>query len=453
MAVIQTGGSTTGVANVDSNYNMNVTLPTTKTQAGYALLADSEGDEVHFVHKHIETSSDSYIFYDTVVGSAVNTNLWNQTTATQTISQATGLLTLNATTINTANTYAILSSIKQIQFLPDCALHVHVVAKTPNIPQANATMELGWGVVATNAAPTDGIYFRWGSDGLFYACLNFNGTEVKQAITAPIPNVMTFFGFDIEHSEVKFYVNHTYQCTLTPGSNPIVNTDRMSLFARTATLASAPTDAPVLTLGDVSSVYKITPLNIPFREFMGKIGRGAYQSPVTPFGQTANHANSTSPTSATLSNTAAGYTTLGGRYQFAAVAGAATDYALFAYQVPVGYQLVVHSIRIGAMNTGATVATSATVLDWAIGVNSSGVSLATTDGTGTWAPRRIPVGMMGFKVGDLVGAEPPELEREFHVPLVVDSGRYLHIILQVPVGTATASEVFRGDVMINGYFE
>ena len=44
---------------------------------------------------------------------------------------------------------------------------------------------------------------------------------------------------------------------------------------------------------------------------------------------TANHANSTSPSSATLANATAGYSTLGGRFQFAAILGAATDYARF----------------------------------------------------------------------------------------------------------------------------
>jgi hypothetical protein len=35
----------------------------------------------------------------------------------------------------------------------------------------------------------------------------------------------------------------------------------------------------------------------------------------------------------------------------------------------------------------------------------------------------------------------------------VESGRFLHVILAVPVGTATASQVIRGTVTIDGYFE
>jgi len=64
---------------------------------------------------------------------------------------------------------------------------------------------------------------------------------------------------------------------------------------------------------------------------MTGMGLSAAQSYTTGL---ANYANSAAPASATLSNTAAGYTTLGGQFQFAAVAGAETDYALFAYTVP-----------------------------------------------------------------------------------------------------------------------
>jgi hypothetical protein len=193
--------------------------------------------------------------------------------------------------------------------------------------------------------------------------------------------------------------------------------------------------------------------NKPWDFQMAGIGRGSFQSPVSAFGQTANHTNSTSPASATLSNTAAGYATLGGRYQLAAVGGAATDFALFAFQVPAGYQLFIANISIACMNTGAIGGLTGTILDWAVGVNGSAVSLATADGAGTWASRRIPLGMQAFGISAAIGVAAPDINRRFDVPLVVDSGRYLHIILQVPAGLATASQVLRGDVFINGFFE
>ena len=38
MALIETGDSSTGVANVDSNYNLKVALPSVKAQAGYVVV-------------------------------------------------------------------------------------------------------------------------------------------------------------------------------------------------------------------------------------------------------------------------------------------------------------------------------------------------------------------------------------------------------------------------------
>lgn len=191
-----------------------------------------------------------------------------------------------------------------------------------------------------------------------------------------------------------------------------------------------------------------------YAEAMARAKRGAFQdATATTLDQLANHANSTSPTSATLSNTAAGYAKLGGRYQFAAVAGAATDFALFAYQVPSTGRLFITGVRIDAMVTGAANATTATILDWGLGLNSTAVSLATTDSGSTYGPRRVPLGTMACLASAAIGSlftDP--INVTFPTPLVIEPSRYIHVILQIPVGTATSSEVIRGDVAFNGYF-
>jgi N6-L-threonylcarbamoyladenine synthase len=44
MALIETGDSSTGVANVDSNYNLKVALPSVKEQAGFVGIAGFADD-------------------------------------------------------------------------------------------------------------------------------------------------------------------------------------------------------------------------------------------------------------------------------------------------------------------------------------------------------------------------------------------------------------------------
>lgn len=184
---------------------------------------------------------------------------------------------------------------------------------------------------------------------------------------------------------------------------------------------------------------------------------GAHKTPptaATGFNgtQLANHANSTSPTSATLSNTAAGYATLGGRWQFVPVSGAATDYALFVYLVPTTHVLVIRGIAISS-HVFTAIGATASVLDWALAVNSTAVSLATTDADPVWAPRRRPLGTQCFLASAAAGTQATDIVRTFEAGggLVCQPGRYVHVIVQTPVGTTTG--VIRGDVMVDGYFE
>lgn len=177
-------------------------------------------------------------------------------------------------------------------------------------------------------------------------------------------------------------------------------------------------------------------------------------APGAQFGaQIANHANSTSPSSATLANATAGYATLGGRWQFAAVGGAATDYALFAYAVPATHRLWISGVDIYTINTGAAVATSAHIFDWSLGINGTAIDLGTTDSGATYATRRITLGMQGLLSGAAIGAAAEPIKAKFDQPLAVEPSRYVHIILQMPVATATGSQVIRGNCNVRGWFE
>lgn len=172
---------------------------------------------------------------------------------------------------------------------------------------------------------------------------------------------------------------------------------------------------------------------------------GSLTNPLTG-AQTAQHANSSAASSASLSNTVPGYTTLGGRWQFAAPGGAATDFVLFSYQVPAGLRLWLESIGISAMNTGAAVATTATLLDWFLAVGDA-ASLADS------SQRRLPLGVQGFPVSSPIGFVAQDFFRQFRAPIVIPSQKFLAIGVAVPVGTATTSQVIRGTATPNGFFE
>jgi hypothetical protein len=167
--------------------------------------------------------------------------------------------------------------------------------------------------------------------------------------------------------------------------------------------------------------------------------------------QSANYANNSAPSNATLSNTTAGYTTLGGLFQFAAPSGSETDYALFAYQVQSPYRLFVDSVSIGSSITGVKSSTTSTLLQWAVAANSSAVSLATGP---PHPPIRTPIGLQeaAKSAGPGESFMPGVLTYTPRTPIVIDSTRYFHVIVRVPVGNATPGQFVRGFVNVEGYF-
>lgn len=470
MAILESPSNSTHQAEVDSAGNLLVNLPTDSNVAGKVRMLDASGEDLDVTENNsLRVSLSNVILCDQVDGAAVNTNIWNQASSGMTIAVVSGFITLNSGSAVTASTYAILSSIKFMPLYGTLPLRVTVNAKVTNIPEANATVELGIGTVATNATPTDGAFFRWGPAGQLFCVINNGGSESSSAALTsviedddgdsislpPSQNVIHLFEIEIVEDRVLFYVDDILVSTLNvpSGQNYPFNAGRQQIFSRVYTSGSAAAAAPQIAIGQVNVVQQDLNKIKPWQHVLVSLGRGAYQSPVTPFAQTANHANSTSPTSATLSNTAAGYTTLGGRFQFAAVGGAATDFALFAFQVPNGFQLYINDISISCMNTGAIGGLTGTILDWAVAINSSAVSLATVDGAGTWAPRRVPLGMQSFGISAAIGVAASDINRRFDTPIVVDSGRFFHVIVQIPAGLATSSQIFRGNVFVNGYQE
>lgn len=458
MAVIEDGANSGRKLSVNSENALPVSLTTLAANAGFAKLLDSLGNPIITTENGaMNTSTDSLLFYDQVDGAAVDLRKWNQSTSGMTIAQTSGYITLNAAAAVTANAYAILSSIQNISLYGHLPLRVTFNARLPVLAQSNLTIEFGIGSVATNAAPTDGAFFRFSPNGNFYAVINNGGVETLSApLTAVGTTEAEIFDIIVVEDLVQFQLGDITLAAVAvpPGQSYPTSAGRLPIFLRVYNSGSSPAAAPQILLGQLVVAQEALNQQRDWRELLAILGAGAYQSSVTPFAQTANHANSTSPTSATLSNTAAGYTTLGGRYQFAAPASAATDFALFGYQVPAGYRLIVTGISISCLNTGAIgSAITPTLLEWAAAVNASAVSLATADGAGTWAPRRVPLGVGAFGLTAVIGAQTPDIVRTFDPPLVVDSQRFFHIITQIFSGAATASQVLRGTVTVNGYLE
>lgn len=405
----------------------------------------------------LEVSMKTLVFSEQVDGAAVDIRKWTQSTSGMTIAQANGFIDLNSGAAKTASSYAILSSIKNIPMYGTLPVKLSMNVALPVAPQANSVIEWGLGFVSTTAAPTDGAFFRYTPGASFVGVINNAGVETASvSLSVPPTTEVELFELVFVEDKVQFWIGDVLAATaeVPPGQAYPTSSGRLPIFFRVYTAGSSPASAPAINIGQVIAVRQGVNEGKPWSNVLISLGNGAYQSPVTPFAQTANCTNSTNPASATLSNTTAGYTTFGGRFQFAAIAGAVTDYALFAFQVPTGFQLVIPHIRISCVNTGAAgSAITPTIMEWGLGINASAVSLATVDGIATWAPRRLCLGMQSWGLSAFIGSQPPDI-LTYPADMVVDSGRYLHVIIQIPVAAGTTNQIFRGTVSFPGaYFE
>jgi hypothetical protein len=289
--------------------------------------------------------------------------------------------------------------------------------------------------------------------------MNINGTETTTApMSAPVAGEVRHYRIVIDQDRIEFFIDGVLEGVILSPNTAAVSLSRWQPLLMRCYNAAATGSAQRMEVADVAVIARDLALNRLWPTAMAGAEYGSYNNPRgSAMGQSANYVNNTAPVSATLSNTAAGYTTLGGQFQFAALAGAETDYALFGFQVPAAAaaggnrNLVIRGVRIETFNMGAASATTPTLLQWALGVGATAVSLATVDSVtaGTRAPRRVPLGIQSMPVGTPIGGSLTPIDVNLDAPIYVAAGTFLHIILRMPVGTATASQIIRGLAMIN----
>lgn len=385
--------------------------------------------------------------------------------------QSSGALLINPTSVTGVGRYKV-ETFRTFGLYSMFGMAAEFVIKVANETATNSFIEFGFGIAPDSVAVTsDGAFFRFDASGVLNAVLSYGGVETISAIRLPgstingLPAQGVYHRYRIEVSQaaVSFGVDEYIPTTIgVPSTVPLAASSyQQPMFARVVNTGAA-SAARQVSIGYLAAFTRGINDPISRAHAACMAGAGSYQvQPGTASGQTANYANSTAPVSATLSNTAAGYTTLGGQYQFAAVVGAATDYALFGYQNPLGSatlpgrNLVVTGIRIGEIAvTGAVTGASSTQFFWSAGVGSTAVSLATVDSITTVGPRRIPLGCQSVIAVAPIGTTAPGFAVDFtQSPLVVHPGLFLHIVFNQLNGAATVSLVWRGTVTVIGYNE
>lgn len=479
MSVIIKGGTSNILADVDSNNNLKVNMPTTLSATGYVTMVAEPDSGTITGSKlrraldasqdyRLRTGIDKVIWQDTFNHGVLNNSKYLGVTNVQTIVLASGFMSLNAGLSVASAAVSRVQTFKTFSLFNSFPVIFNIRAKFSANFQSNNVIEYGFGYAATTVAPTDGVFFRV-VGGILLGVINNNGSETT-AITGFVPTVgaVDEYTIIIGQDRTEFWINNILRATIiTPtglgapcmsNSLPLLFRNYNSGVVSSAIQFSVAQTS--ISLGDMDSGKDWSSMMVTNGQ--SSINTTDGQAAVAAGTYTSNNVNITAPVSATLANATAGYATLGGQFQFAAVAGAETDYALFAYLNPAGTAiipgktLVITGVRIDTFNTVAAVAGTSTVLQWSIGVGGTAVTLLTVDSAtaGTRATRRLNLGTQVFLVGAAAGANcDRNIDVKFPSPLMVEAGTYCHIILKMPIATATATEIIRGVVMINGYFE
>lgn len=306
--------------------------------------------------------------------------------------------------------------------------------------------------------PSDGYFFRIDPTGSLSFVFSAQGVESRTSISSVSAMSSTWRNFHAEIGEERFIVriedteNSANSITkLIPRSNSIgsISFSHLPFMFKTYnnTVLTGSTSVMIDHAGvlrnDLDSGYD-------WEHAMAGMGRNCISDPLT-FAQATNVAISAGPVTASLSTVTPSYTTLGGDFAIAAITGSEQSYNLFAYQIPNGYQLFLRTITINVFTFGAAIGGTPTTALFYLGVNSFNVSLLTP---GLQGPRIIPLGMMfgdnTSKIGAVYTGSP--ISYQPTVPIAVDAGKFINIILKIPVGLATNGQIIRGTVSIDGFF-
>lgn len=460
-----TGGvrvlDSTGQTVSSSGGHLNVRGPITPSLAGYTGLLGFN-DTTGTIRIPIAGSSQGLLgmakvsidFEECFAASAISTTKWKNLLTTMTSPLSNNKVILNGGNSVASGAVAALQSWRTFEFSRGADRVIGWQARiTASV--TGVVIEIGAPVATGVAVPTGGAFFRLDAAGVLKGvAVSVTGSEVETAAMA-VPS------FDEDHEWVivvaKNFIYFQIDDVIV-GSLPLGTTAASPIVAEWAYAG----------VRIYNSAAVAQPVQLHVARCLSATFGGSYQYSGEMLaalagdvgtqgivgassGSLAQWPNSAASASATLSNTTAGYTAFPGNFQFAAVVGAETDYALFAIQIPAptagnkGSTFLLHGVTIDCWVQGAATG-SETIMQWGIGYGSSAVSLATTDSVTTKAPRRVPVGVMRIPNASPVGYATTQIQRNFRQPLPVNAGEYLHIILRIPQGAATASVIFRGVV-------
>lgn len=335
---------------------------------------------------------------------------------------------------------------------------------------ANEVWSCGFGFpVSVTALPADGVWFQLTTAGLI-GRLCYNGAFTNSGVLVPFASFTVGYTYKfsilVGEAVIEWWMNDEYlgKTDIPPGNAQAWIAPTLPAFcmrhctgvvANTCLIRVAET---TITLADVAS-------NRPWQHQMAIMGQSVFlgQDGHTQ-GKTQQWTNSTAPTAAAATNTAAiaGATTLGGLVAVNPTLAVNSDGNLFTYLNPVatvniaGRNLIITGVKVqGAVSvvlTGGPV-----VYAYAVAFGHTAVSLATAEtgsygGVTTHHPRTAFLGMETYPVTAAVGTIGAGCTLELASPIVVRPGEYIALTAR-NLGVVTSAGAITVGCTFTGYWE
>jgi len=481
MAVKITGGSSTaGQANVTSDYSLQV-APTRVTadvgMVGLAAESSPSTDTGGRLVRALEANNDARLrvgleqpIYSRLFTQTVQTSDYQTNVSTHAVSiggAPSGFVMNSAGSVAVGVSY--IQSWASINVRPSAQVYADFVFKYNQVPQTNNVMEWGFrsDTVATTAT-ANGICLRMNAAGELRLVRVQNSIDIatsgiiSQTSFQPSTRLHVILGFN--NDMIEAWVNGELLATLDVPAAAVyrghgyVAAMNMYVMCRNTGITSL---AQSINLYEWA-IYENGMLQSAPPSLLAALGYEAGPNNIVQQGQTAQWSNSAYPANASLSNTTPSHSAIGGYFNFAAVAGAATDYALFRFTNDTnistatggGRRLVIKGFRVSMWNTGAVnSATVPTVVNFGFSVGSNQDSLAGTDSVANKSHLRTHIGSIQIPVSAVIGQLG---DRELNVALtneqVVQTGERLNINIRIVSGAATASQVIQGIITPDFYW-
>jgi len=497
VAVIDSGSSSAGKANVDANYNLKVNLPTDPDLVGGAFMVSQidNGTVLGSVTtKALEVTQDYRlrVGMDTVLfnlafeGTNIARDRIQQNDTTATSAQASGFLTLNSGSSVTSGQGSNVRTYRTFPLFGSYTTYGEFWCREGNPTATNAITEFGFGYVSgVTAQATDGAFFRRLAGGQLRAVIVNNSTDIQTADITPtnIPardGTGTYDATEVSHyiiavhnDDVEFWINDVLvaQLQITSTVPSPASALNQPMFARVYNSGTA-SAARSLSVGYMTASLGEAQAAKPWGHQMTGQGGGAYQiQPGTASGPTTTRGASPAgwPTSATASaagtwtaTSAPATNSLGGIWVSPAISTLTTaaDYPVFSYQNPAGTStlpgktLYITGVRWGKTVASTAASTNSVILHYIVGVGSTTSATNATEAAAAIAARGIVVDTIPFIATSALGdfREGGELNLG-EAPLVVPPGAYVQWIVR-PVGTVTSNTLtVTSTVAFVGYSE